>query len=116
MADLDDIYSARILELAGAISHNGRLEAPDASATIAAISPSASNLGWNTKAVSMSWGEPRVAKVIGGWAIGVGSLLFAGLNLLGQFRYRQLKALREPARYGMARAEIKRHRQTAYSG
>ena len=33
MADLDDIYSARILELAGAISHNGRLEAPDASAT-----------------------------------------------------------------------------------
>ena len=33
MADLDDIYSARILELAGAISHNGRIEAPDASAT-----------------------------------------------------------------------------------
>ena len=33
MADLDDIYSARILELAGAISHIGRLPAPDASAT-----------------------------------------------------------------------------------
>ena len=33
MPDLDDIYSARILELASAISHNGRLPAPDASAT-----------------------------------------------------------------------------------
>ena len=33
MADLDDIYSARILELAGSISHIGRLTAPDATAT-----------------------------------------------------------------------------------
>ena len=33
MADLDDIYSERILELAGSISHVGRLPAPDATAT-----------------------------------------------------------------------------------
>ena len=33
MADLDDIYSARILELASAISHNRRLANPDSSAT-----------------------------------------------------------------------------------
>jgi NifU-like protein involved in Fe-S cluster formation len=31
MADLDEIYNTRILELAGAISHNGRLLNPDAS-------------------------------------------------------------------------------------
>ena len=33
MPDLDDIYSARILELAGAISHTGRLPHADATAT-----------------------------------------------------------------------------------
>lgn len=33
VADLDDIYSTRILELAGNISHIGRLPAPDATAT-----------------------------------------------------------------------------------
>lgn len=33
MADLHDIYSARILELAGNISHTGRLATPDATAT-----------------------------------------------------------------------------------
>lgn len=33
MADLDDIYSERILELAGAIAHNGRLTHPDGTAT-----------------------------------------------------------------------------------
>ena len=33
MADLDDIYSARILELAGAISHIGRLPESQATAT-----------------------------------------------------------------------------------
>lgn len=33
MADLDEIYNTRILELAGAISRNGRLGKPDASAT-----------------------------------------------------------------------------------
>ena len=33
LADLDDIYSARILELAGGISRIGRLASPDASAT-----------------------------------------------------------------------------------
>lgn len=32
MADIDDIYSERIFELAGAISHNGRLAAPDGTA------------------------------------------------------------------------------------
>ena len=32
MADLDEIYNTRILELAGAISHNARLVNPDASA------------------------------------------------------------------------------------
>lgn len=33
MADLDEIYNTRILELAGAISHNARLAKPDASAS-----------------------------------------------------------------------------------
>lgn len=33
MADLDEIYNTRILELAGEISRNGRLENPDASAS-----------------------------------------------------------------------------------
>jgi NifU-like protein involved in Fe-S cluster formation len=33
VADLDDIYSGRILELAGAISHTGRLPDPKVSAT-----------------------------------------------------------------------------------
>lgn len=33
MAELDEIYNTRILELAGAISHNGRLLEPDATAT-----------------------------------------------------------------------------------
>jgi len=33
LADLDDIYSARILELAAGISHVGRLATPGASAT-----------------------------------------------------------------------------------
>jgi NifU-like protein involved in Fe-S cluster formation len=33
MADLDEIYNTRILELAGAISHNQRLSNPDASAS-----------------------------------------------------------------------------------
>ncbi len=33
MADLDEIYNTRILELAGAISHNGRLQHADASAS-----------------------------------------------------------------------------------
>ncbi|MEQ1647197.1 MAG: iron-sulfur cluster assembly scaffold protein [Hyphomicrobiaceae bacterium] len=33
MAELDELYSARILELAAAISRNGRLAAPGASAT-----------------------------------------------------------------------------------
>jgi NifU-like protein involved in Fe-S cluster formation len=33
MADLDEIYNTRILELAGAITHNARLAHPDASAT-----------------------------------------------------------------------------------
>ena len=33
MAELDDLYNTRILELAAAISRNGRLAAPDASAT-----------------------------------------------------------------------------------
>ncbi len=33
MADLDEIYNTRILELAGAITHNERLAHPDASAT-----------------------------------------------------------------------------------
>lgn len=33
MADLHDIYSARILELAGSISHTARLATPDATAT-----------------------------------------------------------------------------------
>lgn len=33
MADLDEIYNTRILELAGAISHTERLDHPDARAT-----------------------------------------------------------------------------------
>lgn len=33
MADLDEIYNTRILELAGAISHNARLANPDATAS-----------------------------------------------------------------------------------
>lgn len=33
MADLDEIYNTRILELAGEISRNGRLSDPDASAS-----------------------------------------------------------------------------------
>lgn len=33
MADLDEIYNTRILELAGEISHNGRLAGADASAS-----------------------------------------------------------------------------------
>lgn len=33
MVELDEIYNSRILELAGAIGHNGHLAAPDASAT-----------------------------------------------------------------------------------
>lgn len=33
MADLDEIYNTRILELAGEISRNGRLDSPDASAS-----------------------------------------------------------------------------------
>jgi len=33
MADLDDVYNTRILELAGAITRNERLSAPDATAT-----------------------------------------------------------------------------------
>jgi NifU-like protein involved in Fe-S cluster formation len=33
MADLDEIYNTRILELAGAMTHNERLAHPDASAT-----------------------------------------------------------------------------------
>lgn len=33
MADLDEIYNTRILELAGAMTHNARLAHPDASAT-----------------------------------------------------------------------------------
>jgi NifU-like protein involved in Fe-S cluster formation len=33
MADLDEIYNTRILELAGEMTHNGRLPHPDASAS-----------------------------------------------------------------------------------
>ena len=33
MADLDEIYNTRILELAGAMTHNARLAHPDASAS-----------------------------------------------------------------------------------
>ena len=33
MAELDDLYNTRILELAAAITRNGRLQVPDASAT-----------------------------------------------------------------------------------
>jgi NifU-like protein involved in Fe-S cluster formation len=33
MADLDEIYNTRILELAGAMTHNSRLANPDASAS-----------------------------------------------------------------------------------
>jgi NifU-like protein involved in Fe-S cluster formation len=33
MADLDEIYNTRILELAGAMTHNERLEHPDATAS-----------------------------------------------------------------------------------
>lgn len=33
MVELDEIYNTRILELAGSIARNGRLQSPDASAT-----------------------------------------------------------------------------------
>ena len=55
MADLDDIYSARILELAGAISRAGRLPSPDASAT------AHSKLCGSTVTIDLSMRDGRVS-------------------------------------------------------
>lgn len=56
MADLDDIYSERILELAGNISHIGRLKTPDATAT------THSKLCGSTVTVDVRVSDGRVAE------------------------------------------------------
>ena len=54
MAELDDLYNSRIIELAAAISHGTRLENPDATAT------AHSKLCGSTVTVDLSLREGRV--------------------------------------------------------
>ncbi len=80
MADLDDIYSERILELAGAISHNGRLSAPDGTAM------AHSKLCGSTVTVDLTVADGRVAdfgQVVKACLLGQAACSVMGREIVG---------------------------------
>ena len=80
MADLDDIYSERILELAGGISHVGRLSAPDATAT------AHSKLCGSTVTVDLNVADGKIsefAQVVKACLLGQSACAVVGREIVG---------------------------------
>lgn len=80
MAELADIYSARILELAAAISHGERLASPDASAT------AHSKLCGSTVTVDLKMVNGRVAgygQSVKACVLGQAAAAVMGSNIVG---------------------------------
>lgn len=80
MADIDDIYSERIFELAGAISHNGRLAKPDGTAM------AHSKLCGSTVTVDLTVADGRVAdygQVVKACLLGQSACSVMGREIVG---------------------------------